>query len=72
MRYAGIAALASFLFTVGVHIYDCQTGNHEQCLMSQGLSWLYWLVSFLVAWAVVASFGALIRHLREMIGQDDA
>ena len=71
MRYAIIAGLLSSLFALGTHIYDCQTGTHEQCLMSQGLLWVYWLGSFLVAWAILASFGALIKSLRETTRRND-
>ena len=63
MRSALIAVVISFLCAIGMHVYDCQTGTHEQCLMSKGFFWLYWLVSFLVAWLVVASFSAFIRSL---------
>jgi hypothetical protein len=65
MRYALIAGLLSFLFSIGVHVYDCQTGTHEQCLMSTGLFGVYWISSFLVAWAVIACIGVTIQWLRE-------
>jgi hypothetical protein len=71
VRYVIAAGLLSFLFAVGTHVYDCQTGTHEQCLMSRGFFWAYWLVSFLVAWAVVASFGALIQSLGKMGSSND-
>jgi hypothetical protein len=66
MRYAAIAGVLSFLFAVAVHLYDCQTGTHEQCLMSTGLFWVYWLVSFLLAWLVVGCIGATIEWFRGM------
>ena len=66
MRYAIIAGLLSFFIALGIHVFDCQTGTHEQCLMSRGLFWVYWLVSFLVAWGIVASFGAFIKSLTGM------
>lgn len=71
MRYALIAGLLSFLFAVAVHVYDCQSGTHEQCLMSRGFFWGYWIGSFLVALAVVASVGVTIRWLREMTKLND-
>jgi hypothetical protein len=66
MRYALIAGLLSFLFSIGIHLYDCQTGTHEQCLMSAGLFWVYWLGSFLLAWGIVASIGTTIRWFKEI------
>ena len=71
MRYALIAGLLSFLFAVGVHLYGCQSGTHEQCLMSVGLFWVYWIASFVVAWAVVASIGVTIEWLREITRLND-
>jgi hypothetical protein len=64
MRYALIAAVLSFVFAIGVHAYDCQMGTHEQCLMSEGFFWGYWLVAFLLAWAVVACIGTTIRWFK--------
>jgi len=68
MRYALIAGLLSFLFAIGAHYYDCRSGTHEQCLMSTGLFWVHWLVSFLVAWAVIACIGVTIRWLKQNSG----
>jgi hypothetical protein len=64
MRSAGIAAIASVAIALGLNFYDCQTGTHEQCLMSTGLLWGYWIVAFLLTWLVVASISATIRFLK--------
>ena len=64
MRSALIAAGLSFALSLALSFYDCQAGTHEQCLMSQGLFWLYWIVSFFFAWLVVASIRATIRYLK--------
>ena len=71
MRYALIAGLLSFLFAIGAHFYDCQTGTHEQCLMSKGFFWGYWIGSFLLAWAIVACIGTTIRWFREITRRND-
>jgi hypothetical protein len=39
--------------------------------MSRGFLWVYWLGSFLVTWAILASFGALIKSLRETTKRND-
>jgi hypothetical protein len=69
MPSALIAGLLSIAIALGLHFYDCQTGSHEQCLMSTGLLWLYWVLSFLLTWLVVASIRATIRFLRNDQGQ---
>lgn len=66
MRYAIVAAVLSLVFAVAAHVYDCQSGTHEQCLVSAGFFWVYWVGSFLLAWPIIASFGMLIRSLKDM------
>jgi hypothetical protein len=62
MRFLLIAAVVAFAGTIAVHIYDCQTGTREQCLMSRGLLWVYWIGFFVVVGVPVATIEQVVRR----------
>ncbi len=64
MRNFVIAAVSSLLVALGVHAYDCYVGSRDQCLMSQGLLWVYWLGAFFVVGIPIAGIVASISRKR--------
>lgn len=61
MRSATIALLIAVLGAVALHLYDCQTGTTDQCLVSRGLVWVYMIALFLPVWFCGACVEALIK-----------
>jgi len=63
MRFLAIATVVGLVAAIAVHVYDCDVGTHEACLMSQGLLWVYWIVFFVVAGIPVAIIAEVARNV---------
>jgi hypothetical protein len=68
--YVLIALIGSFLGAIAIHMYDCRTGTYEQCLISRGMFWAYWLALFLAIWMFAALIGSAIKSAKNEPGQD--
>ena len=68
--YILIALIGSLLGAIGIHIYDCRVGTYEQCLISRGMLWAYWLGLFLVIWSFAAVIGSAIKAARSEANEE--
>jgi hypothetical protein len=62
IRFLLLAGIVAVVGTVAVHVYDCQTGTREQCLMSRGLLWVYWIGFFVVVGVPLATIDQVVRR----------
>ena len=72
MRFFAVATVVGLVVAIAVHVYDCDVGTHEACLISQGMLWFYWIVFFVIAGIPMATIiWAIQNWIRRMKAFDE-